>query len=293
MVGHALAADVTILRVATDLLFGSPDPADSIYAIARRVVWDRSAEHSQELAKRPAVIAVPVFMELARKRSGSVREWFDETERSWKQLVLDVPLRALAREIEEEIEEGKSSSLRELWLRGCVLIDLRLGEVLPVIGGTGEAGIESLGLYNAKVARKVWDDLNGVHNLTSLNVNNSVEIDDVVVDEWCRLTPTPKLDSLRDLKLRGASITTDGIKQLARLRNLETLELRGVKALREVSGESDRALEDLIRSTALICLDLQDTSIDAEGAAKLEQLAPPERKLRVLYSGQPRPASDV
>src|SRR5438128_1973139 len=44
-----------------------------VYTIARRVVWERSQTHSEELAKRPVSSSVPVFKELATRKSGSVR----------------------------------------------------------------------------------------------------------------------------------------------------------------------------------------------------------------------------
>ena len=86
------------------------------------------------------------------------------------------------------------------------------------------------------------------------------------------------LEKLRQLDLSGAAITPNGLKTLARLRNLQRLSLWNVK------GIDDSAAPQLAALVNMTTLDLSNTDVGDETLARLAKLS----NLRHLYLSETR-----
>ena len=157
-------------------------------------------------------------------------------------------------------------------------------EVIDALGALG--GITSLGLHSAGLTDRDIERLRFPAQLTSLELTYNPGVSERSAVQL------GELSRLRNLTLEGNVAGDEGLRHLARLRELQYLSLlaapvtsAGLSALqslpnlRELKLEScqrinDSAVEVLGRFPQLCRLDLRGTQISAEGAARLQALLP-------------------
>mgnify|MGYP001278680747 CR=1 FL=1 len=182
-------------------------------------------------ARGNVVKALEILRDEAGRRRGSLPERLDS----------DQPL--------VRIVEGKSGTIRELFVQGIYLTDKGLPQLASV------HGLQRLHLYKVPITDDGLAALTAFQDLTGLSLGRLNVTD-------AGMAHLAKFPRLRRLAVEGPRISQEGVRQISALEQLEGLGLSGL-------GITDEALEPIRRLKRLKLLSLSGTAVSDAGLAHL------------------------